>query len=143
MVMILARYGCPPNLRDTITRMYKDSVVKLGIGEFETTIDLKVGVKRGDSVALVLFLFIVMAFAEHLKRNGRSMDSPRQNSHATTIHLYPTTNSSAINRDLSTAERSLSSSVCSTLMTEPLSSNRDTNWKLAPPCFCGTLQSLG
>ena len=31
MVMILAKYGCPPNLCDTITRMYKDSVVKLVI----------------------------------------------------------------------------------------------------------------
>ena len=68
MVMILARYGCPPNLCDTITRMYKDSVVKLVIGEFETTIDFKVGVKRGESVAPVLFLFIVMAFAETLEK---------------------------------------------------------------------------
>ena len=46
--------------------MYKDSVVKLVIGEFETTIDFKVGVKQGDSVAPVLFLFIVMAFSETL-----------------------------------------------------------------------------
>ena len=68
MVMILARYGCPPNLCDTITRMYKDSVVKLVIGEFETTIDFKVGVNQGDSVAPVLFLFIVMAFAETLEK---------------------------------------------------------------------------
>ena len=45
MVMILARYGCTPNLCDTITIMYKDSVVKLVIDEFETTIDFKVGVK--------------------------------------------------------------------------------------------------
>ena len=63
MVMILARYGCPPNLCDTITRMYKDSIVKLVIDEFETTIDFKVGVKKGDSVTPVLFLFIVMVFA--------------------------------------------------------------------------------
>ena len=34
MVMILAKYGCPPNLCDTITIMYKDSVVKLVIGKF-------------------------------------------------------------------------------------------------------------
>ena len=68
MVMILAKYGCPPNLCDTITRMYKDSVVKLVIGEFETTIDFKVGVKQGYSVAPVLFLFIVMAFAETLEK---------------------------------------------------------------------------
>ena len=68
MVMILAKYGFPPNLCDTISRMYKDSVVKLVIGEFETTIEFKVGVKRGYSVALVLLLFIVMAFSETLER---------------------------------------------------------------------------
>ena len=68
MVMILARYGCPPNLCDTITIIYKDSVVKLVIGEFETTIEFKVGVKQGDSVAPVLLLFIVMAFAETLEK---------------------------------------------------------------------------
>ena len=68
MVMILAKYGFPPNLCDTITRMYKDIVVKLVIGEFETTIYFKVGVKQGDSVAPVLFLFIVMAFSETLEK---------------------------------------------------------------------------
>ena len=68
MVMILAKYGCPPNLCGTITRMYKDSVVKLVIGEFEMKIDFKVCVKQGDSVAPVLFLFIVMALAETLEK---------------------------------------------------------------------------
>ena len=63
MVMILAKYGCPPNLCDTISIVYKDSVVKLVIAEFETTIEFKVGVKQCDSVAPVLFIFIVMAFA--------------------------------------------------------------------------------
>ena len=66
--MILARYGCPPNLCDTITRMYKDSVVKLVVGEFETTIYFKIGVKQGDSVTPVKFLFIVMEFAETLEK---------------------------------------------------------------------------
>ena len=68
MVMILAKYGCPSNLYDTITKMYKKSVVKLVIGEFETTIDFKVGIKQGDSVAPVLFLFIVMAFSKTLEK---------------------------------------------------------------------------
>ena len=67
-MMILVRYGCPQNLCDTITRMYKDGVVKLVIGGFEMTIYFKVGVKQGDSVAPVLFLFIVMAFAETLEK---------------------------------------------------------------------------
>ena len=48
--------------------MYKDSIVKLVIDEFETTVDFKVGVKQGDSVAPVIFLFIVMAFSETLEK---------------------------------------------------------------------------
>ena len=76
MAMMLAKYGCPPNLCDTIAIIYKDSVVKLVIGEFETTIEFKVGAKQGDSVAPVLFLFVVMAFSETLEkewtRNGLS-----------------------------------------------------------------------
>ena len=67
MVMILAKYGFLPNLYDTIARMYKNSVVKLVIGEFETTIEFKVGVKQGDSVPPVLFLFIVMTFPKTLE----------------------------------------------------------------------------
>ena len=121
MVMILARYGCPPNLCDTITRMYKYSVVKLVIGEFETTIDFKVGVKQGDSVAPVLFLFIVMEFFETLEKewtlNGLTKSKFSRNNNSP----FPTANSSAIHCNLSTAERSLRSSACSTLMTDPLS----------------------
>ena len=68
MVMILAGYGCPPNLCDTITRMYKDSVVKLVIGKFETKIDFKVGVKQGDSVAPVPFLFNCFGKCHHYEK---------------------------------------------------------------------------
>ena len=57
MVMILEKYECPPSLCDTIKIMDKDSVVKLVIGGFKTTIEFKVGFKKGDSVAPVLFPF--------------------------------------------------------------------------------------
>ena len=54
--------------------MYKDSRVRLIIGKIDTTIPFKVGVKQGDSMAPVLFLFIIMGFAETLEgewtRNG-------------------------------------------------------------------------
>ena len=68
MAMILAKYGCTPNLRDTIKRVYKGSMFKLFIGELERTIDFKLGVKQGYSVVPVLFLFILMAFDETLER---------------------------------------------------------------------------
>ena len=48
--------------------MYKDSKVRLIIGEIDTTIPFHVGVKQGDSMAPVLFPFILMGFAETLEK---------------------------------------------------------------------------
>ena len=67
MDKLLEKYGCPPALRSTIARMYKDSRVRLIIGKIDTTIPFYVGVKQGDSMAPVLFLFKIMGFAEILE----------------------------------------------------------------------------
>ena len=66
LIAILGKYGAPPRLCSAIKRMYDKSVVNLIIDKIETSIDFKVGVKQGDSTALVLFLFLMMAFAETL-----------------------------------------------------------------------------
>ena len=68
LIEILKRYGCPPKLCSAIKRMYDDSVVRLIIGKCDTSIPFKVGVKQGDSMAPVLFLFLIMAFAETLEK---------------------------------------------------------------------------
>jgi len=68
MIEILGRYGCPPKLQSTIAQMYVDSVVRLIIGKIDTSIPFQVGVKQGDSIAPVIFLFIIMAFAETLEK---------------------------------------------------------------------------
>ena len=47
--------------------MYTDNNVRLILGKIDLSIMFEVGVKQGDSVAPVLFLFIMMAFAETLK----------------------------------------------------------------------------
>ena len=67
MVEILAKYGCPPNLRSAIRQMYADRKVRLILGETCMSISFEVGVKQGDSVTPVLFPFIMMAFAETLE----------------------------------------------------------------------------
>ena len=59
---------CPPNLRLVIARMYMSSAVRLIIGKVDTTIPFEVGVKQGDSMAPVLFLFLIMGFAETLEK---------------------------------------------------------------------------
>ena len=67
MIRILWRYGCPPKLCSAIERMYSDNKVRLIIGKIDTSIPFEVGVKQGDSVAPVLFLFLMMAFAETIE----------------------------------------------------------------------------
>ena len=68
MVEILKKYGCPPKLCSTMRRMYTDNNVILIIGKIGTFVPFEVGVKQGDSVAPVLFLFIMMAFAETIEK---------------------------------------------------------------------------
>ena len=63
LIKTLERYGCPPNLRSAIAYMYKNSVVRLIIETVDTTIPFEVEVKQGDSIAPVLFLFLIMGFA--------------------------------------------------------------------------------
>ena len=48
--------------------MYMDSVVGLIFGKIDTYIPFKVGVKQGDSMAPVLFLFVIMSFVETLEK---------------------------------------------------------------------------
>ena len=95
-IKVLRRYGCPPNLRSAIERMYKNSIVRLKIGKADTTIPFKVGVKQGDSMAPVLFLYLIMGFAETLEKewekNGlhklqfRSHDNSPQSAGRLTSH---------------------------------------------------------
>ena len=68
MLQILERYGAPPKLRSAISRMYKDLKIVLKIGKVEDKMSQTVGVRQGDCMSPVLFLFMVMAFAETLEK---------------------------------------------------------------------------
>ena len=60
MVEILNKYGCSHKLCSATRRIYTDNNVILIIGKIDISIPLEVGVKQGDSVAPLLFLFIMM-----------------------------------------------------------------------------------
>ena len=65
---ILHKYGVPPQLVSVIKRLYDGASVKLKIGEADPrSIPYTVGVKQGDAMAPVLFLFLMQAFAETLE----------------------------------------------------------------------------
>ena len=68
MVEILKKYGFPPKLCSAIRRMYTDKKVRLILRNIDISIPFEVGLKQGDIVAPVLFLFIMMAFVETLEK---------------------------------------------------------------------------
>ena len=68
MLHILKKYGAPMKLRSSIARMYQDLKVVLKIEKTKDTMSQIVGVRQGDCMAPVLFLFMVMAFAETLEK---------------------------------------------------------------------------
>ncbi|KAL7525760.1 hypothetical protein ACHAXR_003162, partial [Thalassiosira sp. AJA248-18] len=67
LLKILAKYGAPPKFISAIERMYQDLVVVLKIGKSIEEIMQEVGVRQGDNMAPVLFLFLMTAFAEVLE----------------------------------------------------------------------------
>ena len=68
MLKILEWYGALPKLRSAISRMYQDLKFVLKIGKTEEKMSQTVGVMQGDCTAPVLFLFMVMTFAETLEK---------------------------------------------------------------------------
>ena len=68
MIKIFKKYICPPKLCSAIRRMYSNNKMRLIIGKIDTSIPFKVGVKQADSVDPVLFLFLMMAFAELIEQ---------------------------------------------------------------------------
>ena len=67
LIKVLEKYGAPPNLCKVIERMYTDLTVVLKIGKSVEEILQEVGVRQGDNMAPVLFLFLMNAFAESLE----------------------------------------------------------------------------
>ena len=74
MLKILERYGTPPKLRSAISRMYQDLKVVLKIGKIEEKRSQTVGVRQGDCMAPILFLFMVMSFSETLEKEWIKAD---------------------------------------------------------------------
>ena len=68
MLALLTTYGADPRLVDVVRRLYENMTVKLTIGEATRVIQYGVGVQQGDNIAPVLFLFLLMAFAQTLEQ---------------------------------------------------------------------------
>jgi hypothetical protein len=67
LIEILQQYGAPEKFTNVIERNYSDLKVKLQIGSEKQEIPQTVGVRRGDPLSPVLFLFIISVVSEVLK----------------------------------------------------------------------------
>jgi hypothetical protein len=69
LMLILAKYGLPTTLLDIIERMHKDTSVKFVYKGKSGSFDSSSGVKQGDPLAPVLFLFVMQFAMETLERD--------------------------------------------------------------------------
>ena len=67
LIEILEQYGAPPKIRSAIKRMYTDLTVRITLDGVSAEIPQTVGVRQGDNLSPVLFLFFMSAFAESLE----------------------------------------------------------------------------
>ena len=68
LIGILKRYGAPPKLISAIARMYADLKNVLKISKVKAEKKQTIGVRQEDCMEPVLFLFMMMAFAETLEK---------------------------------------------------------------------------
>jgi hypothetical protein len=67
LLQVLEKYSAPPKFVAAIKKMYTDLKVVLKIDKEITEIVQSVGVRQGDNMAPVLFLFLMSAAAETLE----------------------------------------------------------------------------
>jgi len=77
MISILEKFGAPPKLCEAIKRLYTNLKVILKIGKEKAEISQEVGVRQGDNLSPVIFLFIMAAFAETLEAEWSAAGIPK------------------------------------------------------------------
>ena len=65
---LLEKYGAPKELIEVIRLLYENLEVELRVDGEKVQIPYSIGVKQGDNMAPVLFLFLMQAMAEVLAK---------------------------------------------------------------------------
>ena len=69
LLIILGLYGIPQELIDIIAKLYTDVFVKLDIDGVKEIIESFTGVKQGDNLAPILFLYVMQAVLDTLDKH--------------------------------------------------------------------------
>ena len=62
--LVLAKMGIPPGMISTIKKMYTGITININIGEAKEAFNSTSGVKQGDNIAPLLFIFAMQAVME-------------------------------------------------------------------------------
>jgi hypothetical protein len=76
LIDILRKYGAPPKFTTAVETIYRNNTCVLKIENEIREIPQTVGVRQGDNMAPVLFLFLMTAFAETLELVWKERDIP-------------------------------------------------------------------
>jgi hypothetical protein len=76
MPKVLEQHGAPPKFQDSIKSLYANLKVIVKIGREKAGIDQEVGVRQGDNVSSVIFIFLMSAFAETLEKEWKQSNLP-------------------------------------------------------------------
>ena len=67
ILFLLEKYGVPEPLRRMTATLYENLVISFSLGKEKLEIHQSVGVRQGDNMAPVLFLFVMSAFYDLLE----------------------------------------------------------------------------
>lgn len=69
LFQILRKFGVPKKLASLIEQLHTGVTVKLTVGDADVTFPAEIGVKQGDNMAPILFLFYMQAATEAMERD--------------------------------------------------------------------------
>ena len=81
LTQVLEKYGAPPKFVNAIERLYDSLKVILKVGKETAEIPQTVGVRQGDNLSPVIFLFLMSAFAETLEAEWELAGLPKATFH--------------------------------------------------------------
>ena len=76
LLEILRKYGIPEKLIDIIRRLHTGNSTKFKINGVERVFECRVGVKQGDNLAPILFIFVMQALFDSLE-NDWPVEKPK------------------------------------------------------------------
>jgi hypothetical protein len=66
---ILVKYGIPDTLISMIVKLYMNITINMNVGKTNVSFESTSGVKQGDNLAPVLFLFVIQAVIDMMEED--------------------------------------------------------------------------